>query len=324
MTRAEIASSILEQASRYPELPALAVCTEKNLRQLSERKGIDFATALLYDRVRRSPEHGPFMEQLDSLVASDVSPPRLDATIVIVPGAFYKQFPRSGADGRFVREAAEQLGCRVEVVPLPNFSSLQENARLICEWLTARVEADEPIVLVSLSKGGGDVKLALARPDAPHAFRNVAVWINLSGILNGTPLVAWLCSHRLRSHWTRFLLRWRGYDLNIIRDLDRRPGAPLDCELRLPDHLRAIHVVGFPLRHHATNRLARRNHARLRSYGPNDGAGILLADACRWPGLLYPLWGADHYLRPAGFDIGRVAAAVLRYAAHELASEAVA
>jgi hypothetical protein len=305
----------MERAARSLELPALGDCTEENLRELARRKGIDFATALFYDRVRRSPQHRPFIERIES---PDAPPPRLDATVVIVPGAFYQQFPRSGADGRLVREQALMLGCRVELIPLPNFSSLAENAQIICDWLVSRTR--EPIVLVSLSKGGSDVKLALARPDA---FRNVAVWINLSGILSGTPLVTWLFSDRLRSRWTRFLLRRRGYDLDIIRDLDRKPGTPLDFELRLPDHLCAIHVVGFPLRRHATNRLARRNHARLEVYGPNDGAGILLADACRWPGFLYPLWGADHYLRPAGLDIGRVAATVLRHGAHGLATEAV-
>jgi len=83
----------------------------------------------------------------------------------------------------------------------------------------------------------------------------------------------------------------------------------------------AIHLVGFPLCRHATNRLARRNHARLEPHGPNDGAGILLADAVGWPGLLYPVWSADHYLRPTALDIGRITTALLRYAAQQLSVE---
>src|SRR5690606_34890140 len=86
----------------------------------------------------------------------------------------------------------------------------------------------------------------------------------------------------------------------------------------------ALHLVGFPLRRHATNRLARANFARLEPFGPNDGAGILLADACRWPGLLYPLWGADHYLRPQGTDVGRLAGALLGYVARQQGGVALA
>ena len=46
--------------------------------------------------------------------------------------------------------------------------------------------------------------------------------------------------------------------------------------------------------------IARRNHRLLAPLGPNDGGGVLLADACRWPGALYPVWGADHFMRPPG------------------------
>lgn len=313
---------ILDRAARCTGLPTLADCTESSLRALSDREGIDFATALLYDRVRRAPAQGPHIDRIESLTNS-AGAVSMDATVVIVPGAFWRQYPGSGADGRLIREQAEGMGCRVETIPLPNFSSLAHNARLVRDWLSARRNG-EPIVLVSLSKGGGDVKLALASPDADDVFRHVVAWINLSGILDGTPLVSWLFARSWRSAWVRTLLHLRGYDLGIIRDLDRRPGSPLDFPLRLPSHLRAVHVVGFPLVQHATNRLARKCHARLRPHGPNDGAGILLADAVRWPGILYPLWGADHYLRPAGRDIGRVAAGVLRYVGRDLHAEALA
>lgn len=313
--------SLLERARRSPVLPALVDCTVDNLRQLSAQQGIDFATALLYDRVCHSSKHGPFIRQVEDLAASTTPPPRLDATVVIVPGAFYEQFPQSGADGHVMREQAARFGCRVEMISLPNLGSLDDNARQIIDWLVGRPITEAPIILVSLSKGGSDVKRALGLTDTARTFANVAVWINLSGILSGTPLVTWLFSNSLRSCWTRWLLRRRRCNLNAIRELDRRSGAPLDGELQLPAHMQAIHVVGFPLCRHATNRLARRNHARLEPYGPNDGAGILLADAVRWPGLLYPVWSADHYLRPTAFDIGRLTTALFRYATVRLTAE---
>jgi hypothetical protein len=106
----------------------------------------------------------------------------------------------------------------------------------------------------------------------------------------GTPLVAWLFSNRLRVLWFRLLFWWRGYDFSAVPELGRGPGTPLAPELRLPDYLRAIHVVGFPLAQHMSNRLARRCYRRVQALGPNDGAGIL-ADVSRLPGVIYPVWG---------------------------------
>jgi hypothetical protein len=80
--------------------------------------------------------------------------------------------------------------------------------------------------------------------------------------------------------------------------------------------LTAIHVVGFPLREHLSSAWAQRGHARLAVLGPNDGGGILLADAIAREGLVYPVWGADHYLRPA-WDIRRLICRLVRYVEEE-------
>ncbi len=309
---------LLRRASECPELPTLEECVPESLREISLRHGTDFATALLYERVRDSSTHGPFIRRLEDLAGIDEPPPRLDATIVIVPGAFHRKFPQSGADGRIVRRNSSGLGCRVETIPLPDFGSLTDNAQGITDWLLEHDHA--PILLFSVSKGSSDVKCALSRPDAQHAFRNVVLWFNLGGSLDGAPIVSWLFSDTLRSRWTRFLLRRHCPDLRIVHELERRPDSPLARETRLPPHLQVVHLVGFPLDRHVVNRLSRRNHARVRPYGPNDGGGVLLADTVRWPGLLYPVWGADHYLRPTGLDIDRITMALFRYAAQELAS----
>jgi hypothetical protein len=48
----------------------------------------------------------------------------------------------------------------------------------------------------------------------------------------------------------------------------------------------------------------------------------VLADACRLPGLLYPVWGADHYMRPAGTDVRGIIRRILHYLREELAAPA--
>jgi hypothetical protein len=219
-----------------------------------------------------------------------------------------------------LREEASRLGCKSDVVPLASFGSLTKNVRILCDSLAARPAGK--VILASLSKGGAEVKLALARPDAAAVFRNVVCWVNLSGLLQGTHLADWLLKSRVRRSWFRLLFWSKRYDYSAIRELGRGPDALLHDELRLPAPMHAIHLVGFPLDRHLSNGLARRGYRRLRHLGPNDAAGIVLADVCRWPGLVYPVWGADHYLRPGGQELRHLARRLFRYIGEELLTAA--
>ncbi|MGA8224596.1 MAG: hypothetical protein WB780_23325 [Candidatus Acidiferrales bacterium] len=288
--------------------------TAGELREITARDGIDAATTLLYRCVLDSSEHGPFIRRIDEIAQRES--PRAwtaDATLVIVPGAFYRENRRSGADGRILREIAERLGCPTDLIPIASRGSLRQNARIICDWLTAHRR--QPVILASLSKGGADVKMAMAQPDAAPAFENVTGWINLCGILDGTPMAEWLLSCRLAALLNRAYFTLRGQGLGFLRELYYAPGCPLDFELRLPAHVRMVTVAGFPLSKHMSTGLARRCHQRLASFGPNDGS-LILADVCALPGLIYPLWGADHYLRPQA-DVRELVLAVLQFLGEE-------
>lgn len=287
----------------------------EELRAISAREGVDTATTLLYKSVLESPQHRWFIERIQSLTRETAPqlPPH-DAKLVIVPGGFYRENPRSGADGHVVREQAERIGWPVELIPVASTGSIIENARTICRWLSEH--RDARIVLVSLSKGGSDLKLALEQPGAKHAFERVVFWINLCGILEGTPLASWLLSRRVDATLYRLYFRFRGLSLDFIRDLRRGPGCALDFKISLPTHLQMINVVGFPLRQHLTSGMSRRCHHLLAPDGPNDG-GMLLADVCAQPGLIYPVWSADHYLR-SGVNIEQLIVAILRFVGQEL------
>ena len=297
---------LFARVARCDDFWELDSLTAERLRELTAREGCDFATALLHRRIVESEAHGSFLGELHTQKHDEKM--REDVRVAIVPGAFFRENPRTGADGHVVREVALQLGLRVTVGPVSSTGSLAENARIFAEWLTAQTDA--PTILVSVSKGGSDVKTALARPDAAEVFARVSGWINLCGILDGTPMADWLLSPDWLARANRFVYRIRGRSLDFLADLKRLPDGALDFPLTLPPNLRAIHVLGFPLRRHLHNGLARRCHARLESFGPNDGS-ILLGDALHWPGQLCPVWGADHYLRPSD-DVRPVLAELIR------------
>ena len=263
--------------------------------QGDDGESIDAATMALCELVRDSSRHAALIQRIES-----GEPPAIDGAaprVVVMPGAFHEHHAHTGADGRRVLELAAQLGWPAEVAPMPSLGSMTANAALLIEFLKRR--RGRPIILVSLSKGGADVRAALDRPNAATELRDVQTWVNISGIVTGTPLVAWLRARPLRYWPVRLLLRLRGQPWAAIEELRHGPGAPLTRQLVLPSGMRAIHVAGFPRIRDLSNDWARRGHARLAGLGPNDGGGILLRDLLDLPGQLFPVRGADHYLNPA-------------------------
>jgi hypothetical protein len=181
------------------------------------------------------------------------------------------------------------------LVDIRSFGALETNAAIVIDHLL-QTKASR-IVLVSLSKGSADVAVALRHPRADAALARVCGWLSISGITTGTPLAHWLRSHRLRT-WGVHLLLWsRGQRFSVIDQLHHDDG-PLASPLSIPPHVRAIHVVGCPIRRHLRHPWATRGYDRIAPQGPTDGGGILLAHLARLPGFIYPVWAADHYLQP--------------------------
>jgi hypothetical protein len=261
--------------------------------QLAQTDGLDFATAVLYDRLSRVPANAQFSHRVRDAHQTD----RIHADVIgIVPGAFHREHRNTGADGSRVTAIASRLGCHAEVVPTKSCGTLDENARAILGWLKSH--DGRRIALICLSKGGADVKRALALPGAAEAFASVSAWINLSGIVQGTPLIAWLRNRPLRWWAVRLWLCWHGYTARAIEELRHGSGTVLAEWPAVPAHLQIVHVCGFPLARHLAHPWAPRGYARLSPLGPNDGGGILLADLPGLPGIVFPIWGADHYLEP--------------------------
>ncbi|HEX2078791.1 MAG TPA: hypothetical protein VHG08_13805, partial [Longimicrobium sp.] len=132
-----------------------------------------------------------------------------------------------------------------------------------------------------------------------EARGKVRAWINVCGLVHGTPLVDALFA---APWWRRmavraFLARW-GAGFELIRELRNAPGSPLAARATAPDGVYVVNVVACPLSIHVSGSIAKR-HRQLAALGPNDGS-TLLHDAIVDGGVIYPVWGADHYFRTPG------------------------
>lgn len=273
-------------------------CEHSSIREAvqnaNDELGTDFATALLYTH---------FAAQLcsDSISNTTLSSPSTIAPplVVIAPGAFHREHPEAGGDGRLVKLMAERNGWECASLPTESLGTLEVNARAIVEWFDKN--SDRKVILVSLSKGTADVMVALAK--RPDLAERIDGWISVSGISFGTRMSNWLLEKkRLRPALCFMLWRHRA-DIQAVRDL--RVGAE-GCLPRIHDQLLqsqvaeipTFHIVGFPLRRHLSNFRSRLWHRRLLQQGPNDSV-ILLEDLLDYYGTIVPVWGADHYLKSA-------------------------
>src|SRR4051812_26590323 len=189
----------------------LSDCSGSEITEISRERGIDFATALLYDRVLVCPMNRTFFEQVNSCRRSNVSEP---PAVGIIPGAFYREHHNTGADGSQFGAILESINCKAELVPVESFGSLTTNAAIIADWLSRHSE--ERLALISLSKGSADLKIALGLPNAFELFRNVHTWLSVSGLPQGTPLAGWLGRQFWRRLGVRLLLRLRGQRYSVV------------------------------------------------------------------------------------------------------------
>jgi hypothetical protein len=285
---------LLERAAAWDHCQTLPDCSAPKLGEIAQKHSLEFATAVLYDRLLRHPEHGAFFQRVRNQNNFRVDD---SVHVVIIPGAFYREHHDTGADGARIMAIVKSMNCPVDCVPVESFGSLARNASLIADWLLQH--GDKRVVFISLSKGSADMKTALALRNAKELFSNVAAWISLSGLPQGTALVSWLRRQPLRKLGVRLLLRLRNQNYSVVEELRPEGDGPLAVWPSLPSHLRIIHVVGFPLRRHLAHRWAARGYERIAPLGPNDGGGLLLGDVTLLPGTVFPVWGADHYFQPA-------------------------
>ena len=260
------------------------------LADLAGNGQVNLASRVLYEALRRDARHGPFINAVDRSPAraqNILSAP----LIVIVPGMFYRQYPEIGADGKLLTEIAARFGVATTVLPTASLGSVSNNVEILHAHLSSM--PPRPFWLVSMSRGSAEVKWLLQTyPNAPY-LRQLGRWISLCGIPSGTPLHEGIHASRILRALHRTLARVNGVSPALSEELraSNAKWQPTSC----PEHVRVINLIAIPLSWHITASAVRR-YQRLCHLGPTDGV-LLLAEYLKEPGLIYPLWGVDHFMR---------------------------
>ncbi|HEY7167947.1 MAG TPA: hypothetical protein VIB79_25545 [Candidatus Binatia bacterium] len=280
------------------------------LKEVSDEFSPDFAALLLADEISRMPINRRFRAVFDAansytrknLHQNRVQlPPAADQyDIMIVPTYLYNRANFSGADLAAPREALQKVGFRCYFIETADDGPIESNAEIVMAAIRARAQSGRRLIIISASKSGPEVALALTRLGASETA-HVAAWINAVGALQGTPLI----------------------DDNVLPELEFFVGkvdpagvASMSAarsrqrfeSFRVPEHILIVNFFGIPVSGTVSFR-ARRGFYPMQKHGPNDGM-ILLADEIFPGGITLAEVGSDHFLMDQHLDVTAVALAI--------------
>lgn len=305
---------LLERAGRLHPRLKFADLTAAKMQTLTDEIGAgDLATAFYYRKLIAAPRNYALFRDILRREAEIVARrgsrdfSRSGVLVAYVPGMFYNENPDTRARGAALQRISRAMGLASTLVPIDQSAPPVENGRFICSYL--RYSGAAKIVLASVSKGGSDVKMALAQCGGADYFRKVRAWINIGGLLGGTALV-----ERMESSWAE---RWKtklwffskGLQYKGLLGIGRQADNPLVQATRIPRHVQVVNIIGLPLARYVTP-AARDSYGYLIRFGPNDGL-TLAADALPPGTPTFASLKNDHYFQ-RGMSAERVAA-VLGY-----------
>jgi hypothetical protein len=280
-----------------------------DLKKLSDDFSVDFAALYMADQIARVPANRRFRSYFDQ--AYEVTrkafsqgrvqvPAASKYDVLFVPTYLYKRLTLTGADMAVPREALKKAGFPDYFVETQDDGAIEANADLVAAAIRARAHSGRRLIIVSASKSGPEVALALTRL-GPAETLHVAAWINTVGLLQGTPLV----DERTFPE-TEFIfgkLDAAGTDsLTVARS------RPRFDSFHIPEHVFVVNYFGIPTIG-SISFLARTGFFPLRKHGPNDGF-VLLPDMIFPGGVTLAQLGGDHIHLNDHLDIACVALAM--------------
>jgi hypothetical protein len=280
------------------------------LKRLSEEFSNDFAALYLADQIERAPVNRRFRSAFDktydytrkALPENRVTLPAAAAgyEVMFIPAYLYKRITFTGADLAAPRAALQRVGFTCHFVETDEDGTVEANADLVIAAIRARAQSGRRLILVSASKSGPEVALALTRL-GPAETRHVAAWINTVGALQGSPMADERLAPELEYIVGKVNLGGRE---SMMTALSRQRFN----SFHVPEHVLVVNYFGIPVSG-SISFLARRGFFPLQKYGPNDGV-LLLSDMIFPGGITLAELGSDHFLLSDHLDITTVALAI--------------
>ena len=304
--------------------------TRSALASLSRDYSTDFAALLLWRALATDPnnqvvskifarEFDRIMKRPDSGAAIERRFPR-DYLILFVPGWFYQSQPQTGADFAKPRAVLRAVGARTVLLNIDENGSVESNAERIANAIVELGRAEKNVILVSASKAGPEVALALSTVRRSAKSHSVKAWVNIGGVLHGSVLADKALGWPARWYVKLFLIGGGSFD--GIESLTTARSVARAKVTSLPPEVLVINYVGIPLSGQVSDG-ARTGYWLLSSEGPNDGLTQILDEILPGSVTIAEL-GLDHFFDHPNIHIKTVALAwtVIDFVANSVAGVA--
>lgn len=280
------------------------------LKEMSEQFSPDFATLYFVSRIFQEPVNrwaqGAFRSHVATLrirgeeEMSRVAKRFQSYLIAFVPGYGYKEDPATGADFGRQRRIMGRAGFRTVLLETEEVGTVDDNASILATEIARLGERYNNIILVSTSKGGPEVALAIGQLMTPDQLGAVKAWISIGGLLRGSPeadqALTWPTS------WlARIVFFFQGVPIETVKSLHTEKRRRVFAQLDFPQQILLLQYVGVPLSGQIAEGVQGR-YKGLRKFGPNDGL-TLLADELIEGGIVITDIGLDHFYADPEIDL---------------------
>lgn len=265
------------------------------LAALSKTYSVDFAALFFADRLLARTCNQVVNQRFADYLANPRARAANSAQYVVlfVPGWDYVTSGHlTGADFAEPRRLATAFGLDNELVPISPTGSVEENARVLARVVTERVPSGKKILIAGASSAGPAIHLALGKLLTKKDLQSVKAWINLGGILQGSPLIDY-AQHRPQVWLFDLAAWWQGWKREDVLSMAAASSRTRFARLSIDADILIINYVGIPLSGQLS-KFAGDKYPLLRDAGPNDGL-TLLTDAIAPRSRTVVAIGRDHF-----------------------------
>ena len=274
--------------------------TRQELKEISANFSVDFAALFLADRLWSIEENrklkktfNQFLEEKD---ATPYSPPSYFSSylVLFVPGWDYVDHGHiTGADFASPRELVTNLGIENHLVQISPHGSVEENAHYLTKEIIGYSKSGKMIILGGASSAGPAIHLSLGEQLNKEQLQFVKAWINLGGILQGSPLIEYL--QEWPRSWGVNIYMWlRGWHHHELMSMAVEPSRKRFERLSISEDVLIINYLGVPLSGQVSIH-SQDKYPLFAPEGPNDGL-TLLTDAIAPNSMTIIAVGRDHFL----------------------------
>ncbi len=293
------------------------LCNEL-LTDITKNYSLDVASLFLYERLYEQNNN----KQLQDFYSSTIdllSSSKLDQELSFLQDyhiVFVPAFNYESNAGNFwqQRELLDSARISHEIIKTYQWGLVEENAQMIADCLQKTTHQHKNVIVVSVSKGGLETALALEKITNPDVLNSIKAWINVSGILKGSPAADhWLKPSK--KIWLRFGLffsgKWKVPLNQLLNNLSYEQRKQKADTLSIPQNIYTVNLIAGKLR---------TQKDRTELYLPSDGYSPLL-DEIADNGDVVVEMSADHTYE--GVDLNVRMVALLRYVTNKLQGELV-